>query len=186
VDDLKKLLDLESLPELWGCHGLERFTTDGQYQIAQLPEETTKKLASLYSWISENQLLDSCEFKPSGAAFHWRGRSPAEGAAVRDRIMARWHSEAEESKLELLDFDGGIEIRVAGTNKAVPVKTLLETAGPDAVSAYLGDDLTDEDAFKAIKGSGIAVLVKDELRETRADLWLTPPDELVDFLNRWT
>ena len=56
---------------------------------------------------------------------------------------------------------------------------------PDTVSAYLGDDLTDEDAFDAIKRKGLAVLVRKEERITRADIRLTPPEELLAFLDRW-
>ena len=54
-----------------------------------------------------------------------------------------------------------------------------------AVAAYLGDDLTDEDAFKAIKGKGIGVLVREEPRKTAADIWIKPPDELLSFLSNW-
>jgi trehalose-6-phosphatase len=61
---------------------------------------------------------------------------------------------------------------------------LSETAGDGAI-AYLGDDLTDEDAFAAVKPRGLAVLVRPELRETEADVWLQPPRELVAFLKRW-
>jgi len=31
----------------------------------------------------------------------------------------------------------------------------------------------------------LAVLVRTELRDTAADLWLKPPHELLDFLLRW-
>jgi trehalose-6-phosphatase len=55
----------------------------------------------------------------------------------------------------------------------------------DVAAAYLGDDLTDEDAFKAIKGKGIGVLVRSELRPTAADIWLTPPKDLLEFLSVW-
>lgn len=51
--------------------------------------------------------------------------------------------------------------------------------------AYLGDDVTDEDAFHAVKPRGLAVLVRAELRETAADLWIRPPRELVAFLRSW-
>jgi hypothetical protein len=32
---------------------------------------------------------------------------------------------------------------------------------------------------------GIGVLVRPEFRETTADIWLRPPQELVDFMERW-
>ncbi|MBU1936081.1 trehalose-phosphatase, partial [bacterium] len=54
-----------------------------------------------------------------------------------------------------------------------------------ATVAYLGDDLTDEDAFRVLKGKGLGVLVRPEFRPTTADLWLQPPDDLIEFLKNW-
>jgi trehalose 6-phosphate phosphatase len=53
------------------------------------------------------------------------------------------------------------------------------------LSAYLGDDVTDEDAFKALANKGLRALVREQLRETVADIWLIPPVELREFLKRW-
>ena len=55
----------------------------------------------------------------------------------------------------------------------------------DAATAYLGDDLTDEDAFKAIGNRGLAVLVRAEHRPTAAHVWIRPPQELLAFLTQW-
>ena len=185
VDDLKKLLDSEKLPEIWGCHGLERLTLDGHYSIPDFPEEMRSKLSDLYSWTAEKSLVNFCEFKPSGAAYHWRGLPEDEAEQIHKLVYERWHDIAESTNLELYEFDGGQEIRVAGTKKSTPVQKLLDEADPDTITAYLGDDRTDEDAFEALKGRGLSVFVKDTLRETGADIWITPPNELNDFLKRW-
>jgi trehalose 6-phosphate synthase/trehalose 6-phosphate phosphatase len=58
-------------------------------------------------------------------------------------------------------------------------------SGPQAVCAYLGDDLDDERAFKAMPDSGLSVLVRGQFRPTAADLWIQPPQEVRDFLVRW-
>ena len=84
-----------------------------------------------------------------------------------------------------MDFDGGLELRALGHNKHHAVKTVLSETPGDSCVAYLGDDVTDEDAFSAIKARGLSVLVRPEPRATRADLWIQPPGELVDFLERW-
>jgi len=57
--------------------------------------------------------------------------------------------------------------------------------GRETAAAYLGDDTTDEDAFKAIRGRGIGVLVRPQFHATAADFWLKPPEELLEFLERW-
>ena len=82
-------------------------------------------------------------------------------------------------------FDGGIELRVPGRSKATAVEQLLAESGADPVSAYLGDDRTDEDAFQAIASHGLGVLVRPDLRPTAAAWWLRPPEELLDFLDQW-
>ena len=51
--------------------------------------------------------------------------------------------------------------------------------------AYLGDDLTDEAAFRALDERGLGVLVRPKLRATSADIWIRPPEELLDFLRSW-
>jgi trehalose-6-phosphatase len=51
--------------------------------------------------------------------------------------------------------------------------------------AFLGDDQTDEDAFEMLGERGLKVLVRPEFRDTKADLWLVPPKELLTFLDDW-
>jgi trehalose-phosphatase len=74
---------------------------------------------------------------------------------------------------------------VPGRDKGFVVDTVLREMDTDTVAAYLGDDLTDEDAFKAINGRGLPVLVRGEFRPTAARCWLKPADELLAFLRRW-
>jgi trehalose-phosphatase len=49
---------------------------------------------------------------------------------------------------------------------------------------YVGDDETDEDAFRAIADRGIGVVVGEEHRPTRARYALADPDEVRNFLDR--
>jgi trehalose 6-phosphate phosphatase len=51
--------------------------------------------------------------------------------------------------------------------------------------AYLGDDLTDEDAFAALGDRGFSILVRTEVRASCARFWLRPPKELLAFLDEW-
>ncbi|MFP5289124.1 MAG: trehalose-phosphatase [Thermoanaerobaculia bacterium] len=50
------------------------------------------------------------------------------------------------------------------------------------VPLYLGDDITDEDAFRAIEKQGIGILVAEEPRPTAASYGLRDPGEVRLFL----
>jgi alpha,alpha-trehalase len=53
---------------------------------------------------------------------------------------------------------------------------------PDVLPLYIGDDTTDEDAFKAIKERGIGIVVMEKPRPTDAQYLLKDPEEVGQFL----
>jgi len=55
----------------------------------------------------------------------------------------------------------------------------------DAPVAHLGDNESDEDAFRVLRDRGLSVLARPRWRETAADLWLRPAIELSAFLHDW-
>lgn len=60
----------------------------------------------------------------------------------------------------------------------------LQLAKHDIVPIYVGDDLTDEDAFRELQHHGIGILVRDELRPTLAHYALESVDEVETLLKR--
>jgi trehalose-phosphatase len=136
-------------------------------------------------WLSYQQLRHAAEFKTGNIAVHWRGLSESHAEDLRARVLLGWRPIAEHSSLDLLEFDGGLEIRPSEADKGGAVRTLLSEVSPAAPAAYLGDDNTDEAAFRAIEGSGLSVLVRPKWRQTAAKMWLKPPDELQEFLRLW-
>ncbi len=70
-------------------------------------------------------------------------------------------------------------------NKGKAVLWLLETLeldGPDVVPMFIGDDVTDEDAFAALEQRGVGILVSEEPRETKAHFSLAHTDQVGEFL----
>jgi len=185
MDDLIPLIGLEKTPEIWGSHGWERMLTDGTRVAPELPRDAEQGLAEAIRWAEGAGLKDRLEPKPASVAIHWRGLGDDEIASIREQVSSGLGRTAGDRGLVLSDFDGGIELRVPGRDKGDAVGTILSESGKDTVAAYLGDDLTDEDAFEALEGRGLGVLVSPKLRKTAADLWITPPHELMDFLNMW-
>ncbi len=184
VQDLKPLLRMDPFPEIWGSHGAERYLPDAGVEGAFLPRKTIDGLNEIGTWIDRENLDAIAEMKPTGIAFHYRKTGADERNRIREMVTTAWADKIAALGLELHEFDGGIELRVAGINKGDAVRIALKE-NPQAVVAYLGDDMTDEDAFRALEGKGLRVLVRPELRETEADLHLVPPGELLDFLDRW-
>jgi alpha,alpha-trehalase len=58
----------------------------------------------------------------------------------------------------------------------------LELDSADVVPLYIGDDVTDEDAFAALQDRGLGVLVTESPRETHASLSLRDTNEVGEFL----
>jgi trehalose-phosphatase len=179
------LLGIEPVPEVWGLHGLQRRKPDGSVETVRLEERYLDALSDADRWLGYQQLRHTAEFKTGSIAVHWRGLSAWGVEDLRGRVLLGWKPITEHSGLELLEFDGGVEIRAPEADKGDVVRLLLSEMGPDTPAAYLGDDATDEHAFQAIRGNGLSLLVRPRWRHTAAQLWIKPPDELLDFLTQW-
>ncbi len=183
--DLLPLLQLRRLPEIWGSHGWEQLRPNGQYALAPINKGALRGLIEADEWTEQIIALGGrCERKPGSLAIHWRGLSALQIAKIEQAVHENWTRLSAPSELEWHDFDGGIELRARGRNKGHVVETILSEMR-NGMAAYLGDDNTDEDAFRAIKGRGLSVLVRPTHRPTAADVWLRPPAELLVFLDRW-
>ena len=179
------LLAVDPHPEIWGCHGLERLRPDGTCETPRVDEPALRALADADRWLRHQELHHRAEFKTGAVAIHWRGLDEAMAAETRGRVLLGWVPIAESTPMELLEFDGGIEMRMPGLDKGDAVHTILAEIGPEVPVAYLGDDITDERAFVALGTRGLTALVRPEWRPTAGAVWIRPPEGLQDFLTRW-
>ena len=183
--ELVKLTGVDPHPEIWGSHGGERLHADGRYETMPLPEHVRFGLSLATEKTREEGLESRMEKKPGGIAVHWRGLDPTGVRQLRARALELWEPLLAQYALQILEFDGGLEVRSQAVSKGSAVQVILQETGADAVVAYLGDDQTDEDAFRVLSGKGLAVLVCPKLRPTAADVWLQPPQEVIEFLEMW-
>jgi trehalose-phosphatase len=182
--EIAPMLGLDPPLEVWGLHGAERLYPDGRRELEQAPAATRAKLDELKEHLRRDSLGGLFEDKANGAVMHWRGASRRKAEQIERRTRALFEPLARMEGLALLEFEAGLELRV-GRNKGGAVEAILAEAGVSGPVAYLGDDLSDEAAFRAMKGRGLSVLVRREWRETAAEVWLRPPGELKEFLWRW-
>lgn len=184
--DLLPLLGLRHTPEVWGSHGWERLHPDGRYELAPLDEAALQGLAEADTWAEDIRALGGrIEPKPASLAIHWRGLHPDIVERLRRLINENWCMKVRDTGLELHEFNGGLELRVPGRDKGDAVRTVCAETADHAAIAYLGDDLTDEDAFLALPEGGFGVLVRSEPRASAADAWIPAPHGLLNFLTRW-
>jgi trehalose-phosphatase len=183
--ELLFLSGIHPQPEIWGSHGAERLFADGSYEVDAPDAEHRMALQTARRAFIHAGLTDRIETKPGSIAVHWRGLSATQQRGTETEVRRICEPLVRQHALELLRFDGGLELRAPGKNKGDAVHTILSESGQNVAAAYLGDDQTDENAFRAIKGRGLAVLVRPEARATSADVWLRPPEELGRFLRDW-
>jgi trehalose 6-phosphate phosphatase len=185
--EIPAMLSLRAPLEVWGLHGAERLYPDGTRELEESPPMALRRLDEVRERLRRDALGGLFEDKPNAAVMHWRGHSVQQARQIERRTRALFEPLAEIDGLALLEFEAGIELRV-GRDKGGAVKAILAEAGRGRPVSYLGDDLTDESAFRAVNSADAAhlsVLMRRERRMTDADVWLRPPDELRVFLKRW-
>ena len=185
VNEIQALIHPLSTPEIWGAHGQEHLLADGTYRLAVVNSEIIRSLKQAEASMIAVGLSSTIETKPGGIAVHWRGLEAAELERVRLLAQKELEAFAQQPGFKLLCFDGGIELRTAHPDKGDAVAAIFKESVPDTPIAFLGDDITDEDAFRTLNGHGLSILVRDEHRTTEAQAWLRPPHELLSFLEAW-
>jgi len=186
-EEIPAMLRLEPAVEVWGLHGALRLYPDGRREMETQAPAVREALETLRVKLHRDALGGLFEDKPNAAVMHWRGLSTQQAEAVKARVMELFAPLAKLGGLRLLDFDGGVELR-AGRDKGGAVEQIIAENEPGAAVAYLGDDLTDEAAFRevnAARGPHLSVLMRRVRRTTDADVWMKPPGELREFLARW-
>ena len=172
--------------EVWGLHGRERLHADGRRESWPVSARARAGLTQAAAWARASDLADRIEEKDGALAFHFRDLAAADSSAELARgVAVALAPLALDSGLDLRAMAAGLELREPGRDKGDAVTTLLGEMAPGGFAVYLGDDDTDEDAFAAIAGRGVGVLVRETWRPTRATAWLRPPAGLVVLLAAW-
>jgi trehalose-phosphatase len=181
--DLDDVRDLVCIPELVyaGSHG---FDIAGPDLRLELPEGA-KALGELQQAADELALPLAAiagarlERKRFAVAVHYRqvadGYVPEVEARV-DEVAGRHPRLRKTGGKKVFELRPAID-----WDKGRAVRWLIAELGldrPDVLPIYIGDDLTDEDAFHALLGRGLGILVAHTAQPSLASLRLTDPDQV--------
>ena len=146
------------------------------YAVEQVTSKLNKALADIKGVIVED--------KGCTLSVHYRLVKPAKRILVKrafSRIVAPYvlsrKLKSSAGKM-VLEVRPGIE-----WDKGKAVLCLLKKY-KRALPIHIGDDVTDEDAFKAIKGKGISIFVGPRKIKSKADYFLKNTSEVKLFIER--
>ena len=185
LDDVRKMVGLENVTYV-GSHGFEVLGANGSFHDQARGRPFLPSLAQ-----AESELQGAVQGVP--------------GAWVeRKRFAVTMHyRNVDEENVPLLEerFDAVAghhpDLRKAGGkkvfellpnidwNKGRMIQALLDMKhvnGARAMPLFIGDDVTDEDAFRVLADTGITIVVSDHPRETAAHYFLRDVPEVYDFL----
>ena len=183
--ELHDLLPPGIRAEIWGSHGREQLKSDGTYELFALDPVQQAALEQVGREMSALGLSKTLEVKPSSLAIHWRSFEPATQERIRSSVRICLRPPGRTGRATPATLRWWPELRSTDRTKGTAVEQILAEEPAALPVAYLGDDLTDEDAFAAIGDRGYSILVRTEVRESCARFWLRPPEELLEFLDQW-
>jgi trehalose 6-phosphate phosphatase len=170
---------------LIGSHGYELLRPDGTLMVRDPRPEQQEGLRKARGLAVGLNLEGRLEPKVASIAFHTRGMRDEMASRLEAQIFAACSGITHEHGLECREFNGGVEIRATGWHKGDALSSLLATQPEGALAVYVGDDETDEDAFKAIQAHGIGIRVGKPGVRTAARGFLADSQAVLDFLGTW-
>ncbi|MGP1354461.1 MAG: trehalose-phosphatase [Parasphingopyxis sp.] len=171
IADLDHYLDTHAL-SLCGSHGLEMRIAGGGERLAAEDFDLAALLAELERYRRDQPGLE-IERKRFGAALHYR-QSPE----LADTVTAFGEEFAARHGLSVKKGKMVVELVPPGYDKGMAVKAIMrEDAFAGSVPLYIGDDVTDEDGFRAARElGGTAIIVGERESENAAHRLAAPRD----------
>ena len=186
LHEIKQLLDIDGL-SFAALHGLQIELVKGISYNRQ-PDNNLRSIlekikeSALYKFKDEKGVY--IEDKKFTLAFHYRllDEEKIDDAIYKFSKIVK--TVDVDKSLELLHGAKVVEIRPKGWDKGKAVELIYTSdASKNVLPVYIGDDTTDEDAFRAIGNQGITVFVSNNSSQsTAAQYWLKDPDDVFKFL----
>jgi trehalose 6-phosphate phosphatase len=187
LHDIKKLMNMKGVSFI-ALHGLDiktadkmQFTWDNATQARSLIKAIKKDMQKRLSHEKGAFLED----KELTLVFHYRLLAQKRVHGLREAFKKIVNTLDTQNILEVINGVKIIEARPKGWNKGKGIELFLTryAAVKNILPVYIGDDVTDEDAFRFLGKRGITIHVTNRSkRKTAACYWVKNPHEVYSFL----
>ncbi len=189
--DLADIVDRVEIPGLWyaGSHGFEILCPDGTHHSNEAAAQAIPVLELAAVELAERLRADagvSVEHKRYAVAVHFRNA----GTAAAATVTAAVHEVGRRNGLRVTSGRKVAELRPdVDWDKGKTLQWIAEQISGDGplLPIFIGDDLTDEDAFDAVLDNGIGIVVRhseDGDRATAARYCLEDPRRVREFIDK--
>ncbi len=145
LEDLKNKVHFKNLI---GSHGIEcPFSAEEKIDCDDI-----SKLKNDIECLLKNYRGIQIEQKVYSVSIHYRNADAGDEESIRDIVKKN------SGNFAITEGKKVIELRAKGKNKGDACQMLIDHAGCEA-SIYVGDDITDEDAFRALKEKSVTIKI---------------------------
>ncbi|HWL60793.1 MAG TPA: bifunctional alpha,alpha-trehalose-phosphate synthase (UDP-forming)/trehalose-phosphatase [Microbacteriaceae bacterium] len=178
----KDLSEVAEAPDgvlLIGSHGAEFPDGLGPHEPDPVEQSLLDALDVVLEHVAAKHEGSWIEAKPYGRVLHTRRVSAEDAAAVRYEALEAVRSQLDVDRLRIRDGHHVVEFATSTATKGHVIERLRQLVGADAVF-YAGDDVTDEDAFAALRADDLGV--KCGSGPTVAPYRVASPAEIAEVL----
>lgn len=187
--DLADIRERVGIPGLWyaGSHGFEMVSPDGVHHSNESAAQSIPILTNAAAELTEELSAISgvsVEHKRYAVAVHYRNAAPEAAGTVTAAV----HDVGRRNGLKVTSGRKVVELRPqVDWDKGKTLEWIIaQAAGQEPVlPIFIGDDLTDEDAFDSVLHDGVGIVVRhteDGDRATAARYCLDDPHRVREFI----
>jgi trehalose 6-phosphate synthase/phosphatase len=157
---------------LWGEHGFWHRARSGHTwtAAATIPHDWPRQLLPILEQFTAATPGSHIERKSASIAWHYRGAQREFGTRQAHELRMLLGDTLSNQPFEVLEGKKVIEIRLRGVSKAAVAHQVRQEIAEGTLIVAIGDDLTDDELFRALPASSITVGVGSRPESARFHL----------------
>jgi trehalose-phosphatase len=181
LEEIKELVKIKKIFYA-GNHGLEIEGGEEKFVYPQALE-TIPIIKGISEQLKKALIKGiQVEDKKFAVSFHYRGVNSSDVKKAKsffNRVVSLW---IKEKTIGVSKGKKILELRPTDWDKGKALGWIWDRLGKELFPIYIGDDLTDEDAFATLGDKGISILVTRRKKRSFAKYYLRKVEEVEKFL----